>query len=58
MCPVFWAAHGIGWCCRVQDSYLILRLDGDDRLEVMKAFEERAGIIDRAARREQAKQPD
>jgi len=31
------------------DSYLILRLDGDDRLEVMKAFEERARIaIDRA----------
>ena len=32
------------------DNYLILRLDGDDRLEVMKAFEERARIvIDRAA---------
>ena len=32
------------------DSYLILRLDGDDRLEVMKAFEERARIsIDRGA---------
>jgi hypothetical protein len=31
------------------DSYLILRLDGADRLEVMKAFEERARIvIDRA----------
>jgi serine/threonine protein kinase len=32
------------------DRYLILRLDGDDRLEVMKAFEERTGIvIDRTA---------
>ena len=32
------------------DSYLILRLDGDDRQEIMKAFEERARIvIDRAA---------
>jgi serine/threonine protein kinase len=32
------------------ESYLILRLDGDDRLEVMKALEERAGIvIDRSA---------
>ncbi len=31
------------------DSYLILRLDGDDRRDVMKAFEERARIaIDRA----------
>jgi len=31
------------------DNYLILRLDGDDRLAVMKAFEERARIaIDRA----------
>lgn len=27
------------------DHYLILRLDGDDRLDVMKAFEERAGIV-------------
>jgi hypothetical protein len=37
------------------DQYLILRLDGGDRLEVMKAFEERARIvIDRAAGR----QPD
>jgi len=27
------------------DSYLIFRLDGDDRLEVMKAFEERARIV-------------
>ena len=27
------------------DRYLILRLDGDDRLDVMKAFEERAGIV-------------
>jgi predicted Ser/Thr protein kinase len=32
------------------ESYLILRLDGDDRLDVLKAFEERAGIvIDRSA---------
>jgi hypothetical protein len=31
------------------DGYLILRLDGEDRLEIMKAFEERAHIsIDRA----------
>lgn len=27
------------------DRYLILRMDGDDRLDVMKAFEERAGIV-------------
>jgi predicted Ser/Thr protein kinase len=27
------------------DRYLILRLDGNDRLDVMKAFEERAGIV-------------
>ena len=38
------------------DRYLILRLDGGDRLEVMKAFEERARIvIDRSTA---GKQPD
>jgi len=36
------------------DRYLILRLDGDDRLELMKAFEERTGIvIDRSTGRSQ-----
>ena len=35
---------------QARDRYVILRLDGDDRQEVMRAFEERAGIsIDRAA---------
>ena len=34
------------------DQYLILRLDGNDRLEVLKAFEERSGIsIERAAKK-------
>jgi hypothetical protein len=28
-----------------QDRYVILRLDGNDRLDVMKAFEERAGVV-------------
>ena len=38
------------------DRYLILRLDGDDRLDVLKAFEERARIvIDRPTA---GKQPD
>src|SRR6185436_3956201 len=27
-----------------RDAYVILRLDGDDRLDVLKAFEERTGI--------------
>ena len=27
------------------DRYVILRLDGEDRLDVMKAFEERSGIV-------------
>lgn len=38
------------------DSYLILRLDGDDRLEVMKAFEERARIV--IERASNGKQPE
>jgi hypothetical protein len=38
------------------DSYLILRLDGDDRLEVMKAFEERARIV--LERATNGKQPE
>ena len=38
------------------DSYLILRLDGADRLEVMKAFEERARIV--IERATNGKQPD
>jgi len=28
-----------------KDAYVILRLDGDDRLNVLKAFEERTGIV-------------
>jgi serine/threonine protein kinase len=28
-----------------KDAYVILRLDGDDRLDVLKAFEERTGIV-------------
>jgi len=28
-----------------KDAYVILRLDGEDRLDVLKAFEERTGII-------------
>jgi serine/threonine protein kinase len=28
-----------------KDAYVILRLDGDDRLDVLKAFEERTGMV-------------
>jgi len=28
-----------------RDAYMILRLDGDDRLDVLKAFEERTGMV-------------
>jgi serine/threonine protein kinase len=38
------------------DSYLILRLDGDDRFDVMKAFEERSRIV--VERSKAGKQPE
>jgi len=28
-----------------KDAYVILRLDGEDRLDVLKAFEERTGLV-------------
>jgi hypothetical protein len=38
-----------------RDAYVILRLDGDDRLAVLKAFEDRTGIV---VERPVAKKPD
>ena len=38
-----------------KDSYVILRLDGNDRLDVLKAFEERTGLV---VERPVVKKPD
>jgi hypothetical protein len=38
-----------------KDAYVILRLDGEDRLDVLKAFEERSGLV---VERPVVKKPD